>query len=400
MWGEGVVKIVFTRSLCPDPSPSIVASAGLQCGNFIGRAQVGSVPALDIKKERPKVPPFLDRAGPKGVSSKGVSIKRSNLPNFRAFRTGVSKRNVQKSPWSWIPLLRKPFRSLPIWGPPPLYKAPPKTISPSKTQIDTLQLGRGRGDFCVVPYENCRLEVSPIPFWRGSIWLLEAEIVLGALFKKGETPQRRHFGFPPVCRSGDWPDLHLSSLDRFRATLQPPLRILHLFLNWQEASITWCDVFRPKFAQKTAKIITSHDVLEPLEQVLSGRSCRGFSHLVADAGCPLNRGYLILSWTYGVVAHAGHRKIRVTNLHLRGAVLLCPWERLALSQSVGINPNSSCSRKHQAPSFHLRFWRNDKWILTNQMFTMVLLCALACLWNARIKVSLIAKPSWPTMLQS
>ena len=39
--------------------------------------------------------------------------------------------------------------------------------------------------------------------------------------------------------------------------------------NWQEASITWCDHFRPKFGPKRPKIITSHDVLEPLNQVLS-----------------------------------------------------------------------------------------------------------------------------------
>ena len=36
----------------------------------------------------------------------------------------------------------------------------------------------------------------------------------------------------------------------------------------QEASITWCDLFRPKFGQKTPNITTSHDVLEPLKQVL------------------------------------------------------------------------------------------------------------------------------------
>ena len=37
----------------------------------------------------------------------------------------------------------------------------------------------------------------------------------------------------------------------------------------QEASITWCDLFRPIFGQKMPKIITSHDVLEPFKQVLS-----------------------------------------------------------------------------------------------------------------------------------
>ena len=39
--------------------------------------------------------------------------------------------------------------------------------------------------------------------------------------------------------------------------------------NRRQASITWCDLFWPKFGQKMPKIITSHDVLEPLKQVLS-----------------------------------------------------------------------------------------------------------------------------------
>ena len=52
------------------------------------------------------------RAGPKGVSTKGVSMKRSNFPKSRAFYTVASKRNVQKSHWSWLPLLWQPLLSL------------------------------------------------------------------------------------------------------------------------------------------------------------------------------------------------------------------------------------------------------------------------------------------------
>ena len=40
----------------------------------------------------------LNRGGPKGVSTKGVSMKRPNFPYFRAFSTVVSKGNFQKSP--------------------------------------------------------------------------------------------------------------------------------------------------------------------------------------------------------------------------------------------------------------------------------------------------------------
>ena len=39
-------------------------------------------------------------------------------------------------------------------------------------------------------------------------------------------------------------------------------------INRQEASITWCDLFWPKFGQKMPKSISLHDVLEPLKQAL------------------------------------------------------------------------------------------------------------------------------------
>ena len=40
----------------------------------------------------------LYRGGPKGVSTKGVSMKRPNFPYFRAFYAVVSKGNFQESP--------------------------------------------------------------------------------------------------------------------------------------------------------------------------------------------------------------------------------------------------------------------------------------------------------------
>ena len=38
--------------------------------------------------------------------------------------------------------------------------------------------------------------------------------------------------------------------------------------NQQDASITWCDFFRPNFGQKTPEIISVHDVWEPWKQAL------------------------------------------------------------------------------------------------------------------------------------
>ena len=39
-------------------------------------------------------------------------------------------------------------------------------------------------------------------------------------------------------------------------------------LDQQKSSITWCDLFQPNFGKKTPKIISVHDVWEPLKQVL------------------------------------------------------------------------------------------------------------------------------------
>ena len=57
---------------------------------------------------------LLNRAGPKGVFAKGISMKTSHFLNFKAFFTVVSKRYFQKSPRSWIPLLGNFLWSLPI----------------------------------------------------------------------------------------------------------------------------------------------------------------------------------------------------------------------------------------------------------------------------------------------
>ena len=53
-------------------------------------------PAIDVSA--PAVYKNPVRVGPKGVSTKGVSMNRPLLPIFRAFLTAISKRNCQKSP--------------------------------------------------------------------------------------------------------------------------------------------------------------------------------------------------------------------------------------------------------------------------------------------------------------
>ena len=61
-------------------------------------------------------------------------------------------------------------------------------------QIDALQNTNCRGgDFCVFLYKNCRLELfggCQFTFWRAPIYILEAEIVLGVLYRKGVIPKK------------------------------------------------------------------------------------------------------------------------------------------------------------------------------------------------------------------
>ena len=49
-------------------------------------------------KNRTNMNTTKNREGPKGVSTKGVSMKRPQFPNFRGFCTAVSKRHFQKLP--------------------------------------------------------------------------------------------------------------------------------------------------------------------------------------------------------------------------------------------------------------------------------------------------------------
>ena len=61
----------------------------------------------------------------------------------------------------------------PFLGSPLFHKAPPKTISVSKMQIDALQNTNCRGEISVYFYTKTADWRSPIPFWRVSIYILE-----------------------------------------------------------------------------------------------------------------------------------------------------------------------------------------------------------------------------------
>ena len=93
-------------------------------------------------------------------------------------------------------------------------------------------------------------------------------------------------GWTCSCSTSKWASWSLVSLIQLdlkpifaRQKSYPPLLVLIYSLvmsrclspssHRQEASIMWCDLFWPKFGQKMPKIISLHDVLEPLKQALS-----------------------------------------------------------------------------------------------------------------------------------
>ena len=80
-WEDFGLQSVFPNPCCMHIVPTLLSPPGPPEIH----AQVASTP-----------PPC--RAGPKGVSTKGVSMKRSDFPNYRAFSAVVSKGFFQKLP--------------------------------------------------------------------------------------------------------------------------------------------------------------------------------------------------------------------------------------------------------------------------------------------------------------
>ena len=82
----------------------------------------------------------------------------------------------------------------PFLGVPLFYKAPPRHFQPPKCKLTPSKYKWGRRDLCnsIQKFADSR---SPIPVWRVPIYILEAEIVLGVLYRKGD-PQKGWYHGP------------------------------------------------------------------------------------------------------------------------------------------------------------------------------------------------------------
>ena len=107
--------------------------------------------------------------------------------------------------------------------------------------------------------------------------------------------------------------------------------------NRQEASITWCDLFWPKFGQK---MISLHDVLEPLKQALfASRDVINSSQI-----CGSNLQTFHIWWRM----LAAHKRVVLTGgsffFQRGGGSHWCPWGRALGSCSGG------CTEYEKKPS--------------------------------------------------
>ena len=91
----------------------------------------------------------------------------------------------------------------PFWGSPLVYKTPPRQFQPPKCKLTPSKIQIGRGQISVYFETKTADWRSPIPFWRVSIYILEAanlhfggcQLSWGGFIEKGWSPKRVVFWF-------------------------------------------------------------------------------------------------------------------------------------------------------------------------------------------------------------
>ena len=91
----------------------------------------------------------------------------------------------------------------PFWGSPLFYKAPPRQFQPPKCKLTPSKIQIVEGRFLCISIQKLQIGGRQslfggcqFTFWRVSIYILEAEIVLGVLYRKGVIPKKGwYFGF-------------------------------------------------------------------------------------------------------------------------------------------------------------------------------------------------------------
>ena len=85
----------------------------------------------------------------------------------------------------------------PFWGSPLFYKAPPRQFQPPKCKLTPSKIQTVEGRFLCISIQKLQIGGRQslfggcqFTFWRVPIYILEAEIVLGVLYRKGVIPKK------------------------------------------------------------------------------------------------------------------------------------------------------------------------------------------------------------------
>ena len=89
------------------------------------------------------------------------------------------------------------LKYLPFWGSPLFYKAPPRQFQPPKCKLTPPKIQTVEGRFLCISIQQLQIGGRQslfggcqFTFWRVPIYILEAEIVLGVLYRKGVSPKK------------------------------------------------------------------------------------------------------------------------------------------------------------------------------------------------------------------
>ena len=105
----------------------------------------------------------------------------------------------QGSLWGFLPCTQvgEKLKYHPFWGSPLFYKAPPRQFQPPKCKLTPSKIQTVEGRFLCISIQKLQIGGRQslfggcqFTFWRVPIYILEAEIVLGVLYRKGVIPKK------------------------------------------------------------------------------------------------------------------------------------------------------------------------------------------------------------------
>ena len=169
--------------------PGLAWTSQTSCSQTSAATRISIVAWNVQSRSNISIPRCFYLRGPPGATEKG------SIENFNP--RSIARNFKSRRPQSIFSIFGEKLKYHPFWRSSLFYKAPPRQFRPPKCKIDALQNVNWQGVICVFLYKNCSLEVANLhfggrrfTFWRAPIYILEAEIVLGVLYRKGVIPKK------------------------------------------------------------------------------------------------------------------------------------------------------------------------------------------------------------------